>query len=106
MNKVLDNIIYRIVSVMLSVAVLSACESSFDFYLEFNDVTPSGVRGEEMGGRETTKEVRNVLLLYSAGFNSLSKYLSEDITDLMNGDLPTDARSKDVLLVYSHVPKN
>ena len=106
MNKVLDNIIYRIVSVMLSVAVLSACESSLDFYLEFNDVTPSGVRGEEMGGRETTKEVRNVLLLYSAGFNSLSKYLSEDITDLMNGDVPTDARSKDVLLVYSHVPKN
>ena len=102
MNKVLDNIRYRIAAVMLSMAVISACESSFDFYLEFAHTVPSVDRGEDMGVREMSEEVRNVLLLYSAGFNSLSGFLSEDINDLMSGAIPMGSRSKDVLLVYSH----
>lgn len=105
MNKVLDNIICRIAAVMLVIAGFSACESSFDyFYSEFNHTTPSVGRGEEMDGRGMNEEVRNVLLLYSAGFNSLSRYLAEDIDDLMRGDIPMGSRSKDVLLVYSHLP--
>ena len=105
MNKVLDNIIYRIVTVMLLMTVVSACESSFDFYSEFEHSAPSVGRGEDMSGRETNEESRSVLLLYSAGFNSLSSYLSEDISDLMMGDLPTGTRSEDVLLVYSHLTR-
>ena len=87
---------------MLSMAVISACESSFDFYKEFAHTVPSVDRGEDMGVREMSEEVRNVLLLYSAGFNSLSGFLSEDINDLMSGAIPMGSRSKDVLLVYSH----
>ena len=49
-------------------------------------------------------EARNVLLLYSAGYNSLSDYLIEDIEDLKQGWLPGSNRSDNVLLVYSHLP--
>jgi hypothetical protein len=49
-------------------------------------------------------EVRNVLLLYSAGYNSLSDYLAEDMEDLINGELPGPGRMDDVLLIYSHRP--
>lgn len=104
MDKVLDDIIYRLAAVMLLASVFSACESSFDFYAEFNgDAHPAG-RREEADGRETNEEVRNVFLLYSAGFNSLSNYLAEDMDDLVSGEVPTLSRSKDVLLVYSHLP--
>lgn len=104
MNKVLDNIIYRISSAILLAAMLTACEPSFDFNSEFYHDGVSAGRGEDLGGRGMNEEVRNVLLLYSAGFNSLSGYLEEDIADLMTGEIPTLSRSKDVLLVYSHLP--
>ena len=104
MNKVLDNIIYRISAVILALVLLAACEPSFDFNSEFYHDGVSADRGEDMGGRDMNEESRNVLLLYSAGFNSLSGYLTEDMADLMTGDIPTASRSKDVLLVYSHLP--
>ncbi|MBR5104219.1 MAG: hypothetical protein IKV05_06000 [Bacteroidales bacterium] len=104
MNKVLDNIIYRIAAVMMAVATVSACESYFDFYSEFRHTVPSVGVGEDEPGREMVEDARNVLLLYSAGFNSLSHYLDDDIKDLIAGDVPTAARLRDVLLVYSHLP--
>ena len=54
--------------------------------------------------RGSTTEKRNVLILYSAGYNSLSDYLIEDISDLKQGWLPGSDRSDNVLLVYSHFP--
>lgn len=54
--------------------------------------------------REPGKDNRKVLILYSAGFNSISSYLKEDIEDLEKGWLPGRQRSDDVLLVYSHLP--
>lgn len=104
MNKVLDNIIYRISVVVLALVLLAACEPSFDFNSEFYHDGVSADRTEIVGGRDVSDETRNVLLLYSAGFNSISDYLKEDIQDLMEGDLPSDSRMKDVLLVYSHLP--
>lgn len=53
-------------------------------------------------GRVSSAEKRNVLLLYSAGFNSLSGYLTDDISDLWNGPMPGAGRNDDVLLIYSH----
>lgn len=104
MNKVLDNIIYRISAVIVAMVMLAACEPSFDFHSEFyHDGTSSG-RGDDHDGREQNEESRNVLLLYSAGYNSISSYLAEDIQDLMKGNLPSNSRMKDVLLVYSHLP--
>ena len=84
--------------------MLAACEPSFDFHSEFYHDGISSGRGDDLDGRDLNEETRNVLLLYSAGFNSLSDYLKEDIQDLMKGDLPSDSRMKDVLLVYSHLP--
>lgn len=56
--------------------------------------------------REVNEDKRRVLLLYSAGCNSISSYLKEDIEDLSKGWLPKAKRSENVLLVYSHLPKN
>lgn len=104
MSKVLDNIICRMSVAMLAMVSLAACEPSFDFNSEFYHDGISAGRGETLGGRDVSNETRNVLLLYSAGFNSISDYLKEDIQDLMKGDLPSDSRMNDVLLVYSHLP--
>lgn len=48
---------------------------------------------------------RKVLLLYSAGYNSLRNYLLEDIGELKQGWLPGSGCKEDILLVYSHTPK-
>ena len=48
---------------------------------------------------------RKVLLLYSAGYNSLRNYLLEDIDELKQGWLPGSGCKEDILLVYSHTPK-
>jgi hypothetical protein len=102
MNKVFDNIINRISAAMFVVVMLAACQPSFDFDSEFYHDGVSAGRPDALGGREVGEETRNVLLLYSAGYNSISSYLEEDIQDLMKGDLPSNSRMKDVLLVYSH----
>ena len=104
MNKVLDNIIYRISAVIVAIGLLAACEPSFDFHSEFYHDGISSGRGEDLGGREMNEETRNVLLLYSACYNSISTFLKEDIQDLMKGNIPSSSRMKDVLLVYSHLP--
>lgn len=104
MNKVLDNIICRISAAIVAMLMLAACEPSFDFHSEFYHDGISSGRGDDLDGRDLNEETRNVLLLYSAGFNSISDYLKEDIKDLMKGNIPSGSRMKDVLLVYSHLP--
>lgn len=69
--------------------------------LEIIADSPVGNPGERTENRET----RKVLLLYSAGFNSLTSYLKEDIEDLKAGWLPGNTRMDDVVLVYSHFPE-
>ncbi len=51
------------------------------------------------------ESARKVLLLYSAGYNSLRNYLLDDIKDLKEGWLPGNGCNDDILLVYSHTPK-
>lgn len=51
------------------------------------------------------ESARKVLLLYSAGYNSLRNYLLDDINDLKEGWLPGDDCNDDILLVYSHIPR-
>lgn len=57
------------------------------------------------GDRTINEESRKVMLLYSAGYNSLTSYLKEDIEDLKKGWLPTNGRTDNVVLVYSHFPE-
>jgi hypothetical protein len=49
------------------------------------------------------KETRQVLLLYEAGFNSLSSYIHQNINVLRKGYLPGKGRAEDVVLVFSHL---
>lgn len=105
-RKVYDNIIYRFAAVLAVMLALAACEPSFDFHTGFDHGNMSPDRGQEYGGRGMNEECRNVLLLYSAGFNSLSRYLKEDIQDLLSGNMPSEGRMKDVLLIYSHFPES
>lgn len=56
-------------------------------------------------GHEGPKEDRTwskVMILYSAGFNSLSSSLSEDIDDLLEGQLPGEKDDK-AIIVVSHL---
>ena len=62
------------------------------------------VTGCDWFRHEGTKEVTysKVMIMYSAGFNSLSSYLKSDIEDLQKGYLPYQSDDKAVLLV-SHL---
>ena len=63
----------------------------------------SGSYGSNQGSRVTAESDRDVLLLYSAGYNSLWDYLRDDINDLKKGWLPGNSSKDNVLLVYSHL---
>lgn len=69
------------------------------------EMTPSPSAGgqHENSDRAENQDTRKVLLLYSAGYNSLTSYLKNDIEDLATGWLPKERRADDVLLVYSHL---
>lgn len=53
---------------------------------------------------EISKKASDAVLLYSAGFNNLSSYLKEDITELQNAYLPKYNDNK-MLFVFSHFPE-
>ena len=81
----------RLILLSVFLLALAACER------QGADVTLSvGPFGEE---------TRKVLLLYEAGFNSLGRDISDNISTLKKGWLPGDGRDEDVLLVMSHVTK-
>lgn len=50
---------------------------------------------------EEANAARRVMVLYSAGFNSLSAYLKSDITELKGGYVPAKGKGRDVLLVVT-----
>ena len=52
------------------------------------------------------KESRQVLLLYGAGFNSLSSDIWSNIDEIKRGYLPGKGRNDDVVLVFSHLTKS
>ena len=87
----------KLIWIALCVALAAACSVDEEFRRsdsrDSRDIPPT---------RSDDSEMRNVLLLYSAGFNSLSTYLREDIEDeLMSGYIPSGGRNDNVLLVFS-----
>ena len=50
-------------------------------------------------------ETRKVMLMYDAGFNSLSGDIAKNITQLKQGYVPGKGRNDDVLLVFSHLAR-
>lgn len=96
--KNLKNILFTITIICLG---LTSCSKDSIHEDGFNR-TPTNGKGEV--SRLETDEKRNVLLLYSAGYNSLTSYLEEDIEDLQQGWLPGQGRNENILLIYSHLP--
>lgn len=76
----------------------------------FKDPNFESISGESgsvsPASRVETEETRHVLLMVSAGYNSLSSYLTDDLDDLASGTLPLSNRQADVLLVLSRLPQN
>ena len=54
--------------------------------------------------RIESEEIRNVVIMVSGGFNSLSSYLRQDLMDLSENYLPGGYRTAHVLLVLSRLP--
>ena len=90
----------KIVGMLVACLCIFACSPDWEDEFEIDYARPSFNPGD----RVVNEESRNVLLLYSAGFNSLTSYLKEDIEDLKSGWLPGKNRNDDVVLVYSHFP--
>ena len=69
-----------------------------------NDFAPTGgdSRSQTQPGRLPTEENRQVMIMYSAGFNSLSGPLTMDLQELEKGFVPyAQSREDHVLLVFS-----
>lgn len=94
----------RITGIFVAFVLLVAAPGcKKDSAFEFTKYTAPATAGTET--RNVTQETRNVLIIYSAGFNSLSSYLKEDISDLQRGFVPQKrTRADHVLLVYSRLP--
>ena len=72
---------FKILGVVAACLCLFACSPEWESEFEIDYTKPSAGVGE----RVPSEDKRNVMLLYSAGFNSLTSYLSEDIEDLKTG---------------------
>ena len=102
-NKILSVIFCVLVAFIAGSCTVSEWEEGF---LPGDSTGINGGNNGNAGDRAHNEDRRKVLLLYSAGFNSLRNYLLEDIQDLKSGWLPKDYPNHDVLLVYTHTPKS
>ena len=80
--KNMKHILFIIIALSM---MLSSCSKESIHGDGFSHAMGKG-KGEE--SRIESVEKRNVLVLYSAGYNSLSDYLTADILDLQQGWLP------------------
>lgn len=92
------HILLKTVLAILASIVLFGCEDINDdmFDIRWKD------QGGNYGNREQLKIERNVLLIYSDGYNSLSDYLEGNIDTLKNGWLPSAGLRDNILLLYTH----
>ncbi len=97
MTKTYNNILI----VLLTALMLAGCSDPWGY----ETGTWHDVQEGNPGTRVETPERRRLLLLYSAGQNSLSTYLQDDIKDLREGWLPKDNNRENILLIYTHTPK-
>ncbi|MGP1393479.1 MAG: clostripain-related cysteine peptidase [Candidatus Cryptobacteroides sp.] len=102
--------LFKAIGTVLAITALAiSCNELDDFNTEFGNLHQGIANGKSSGPdfikeRTVSKEIRKVMILYSAGYNSLSNYLKEDIEDLKKGFIPGDRRSDNILLVFSKLP--
>ena len=94
-------LIWTLLAVLL---VATACSKDAGFEM--------GISGADSASRSSSERAysmpsRRVMVMISAGYNSLSGYLSEDLKDLESGYLPEGTYfNADVLLVLARLPKS
>lgn len=89
-KQLVNNIWAALASLLMLSAV--ACDKTFDDMPGNKGTTPV---------RNVTSEKAQVLVLYSAGFNSLSAALEDDVNDIKSGYLPLVGSMSKAVLVYS-----
>ena len=95
-----------VAALMLAALAMVSCEKPFEYGGRYGYISPVRGSSENQGSRNPTELTRNVLLLYSAGYTlNIDTYLKEDVQEFAGGWLPSSkAFSKDVVLVYAHLP--
>lgn len=89
---------------MLALLAVQACNKDSGFEPGFSGADSGTRQGTERG---YSMPSRRVMVMISAGYNSLSGYLSEDLKDLESGYLPEGTYfNADVLLVLARLPKS
>ena len=94
-------LIWTLLAVLL---VATACSKDAGFEM--------GISGADSASRSSSERgysmpSRRVMVMISAGYNSLSGYLSEDLKDLESGYIPEGTYfNADVLLVLARLPKS
>lgn len=89
-KQLVNNIRAALASLLLLSAV--ACDKTFDDMPGNKGTTPV---------RDVTPEKAQVMILYSAGFNSLCAALEDDVNDIKSGYLPLVGSMSKAVLVYS-----
>lgn len=90
-KNLLVNIIRTALASLLMLSAV-ACDKTFDDMPGNKGTAPV---------RNVTSEKAQVLVLYSAGFNSLSAALEDDVNDIKSGYLPLVGSMSKAVLVYS-----
>lgn len=90
-KNLLVNIIWAALASLLMLSAV-ACDKTFDDMPGNKGTTPV---------RDVTPEKAQVLVLYSAGFNSLCAALEDDVNDMKSGYLPLVGSMSKAVLVYS-----
>ncbi len=91
-NVVINRMRNTVAAVIAAVLVIASCSK---------ELIPGGSGSGGGFNRVVTPRTPDVLLLYSAGFNTLSTELEDDVRDLESGWLPLAGSASDVVLVYS-----
>lgn len=89
-KQLVNNIRAALTSLLMLSAV--ACDKTFDDMPGNKGTTPV---------RDVTPEKAQVMILYSAGFNSLCAALEDDVNDIKSGYLPLVGSMSKAVLVYS-----
>lgn len=89
-KQLVNNIRTALASLLMLSAV--ACDKTFDDMPGNKGTTPV---------RDVTPEKAQVMILYSAGFNSLCAALEDDVNDIKSGYLPLVGSMSKAVLVYS-----
>ena len=90
-KNLLVNIIWAALASLLMLSAV-ACDKTFDDMPGNKGTTPV---------RDVTPEKAQVMILYSAGFNSLCAALEDDVNDIKSGYLPLVGSMSKAVLVYS-----